>query len=155
EPRERFANRVLGAHAVEALRAWIPRRDGPVGPPGHDRVAEVAHDVCELAEHLLVSDAVGDVLADAEQVLRAPARIHHRDLARVQDALALVLRVDRLGGDVDDLAFPEGLSVLLVEEVGLLAGVEVMIRLAEELAAREAQELLSCAIETPERERLG
>jgi hypothetical protein len=41
-----------------------------------------------------------------------------------------VLRLDRLDGDVDDLARRKGLVVLLVEEVGLLRRVEVVVGLA-------------------------
>ena len=83
---------------------------------------------------------VGDVLGNTQQIFRYPWFVTDGDLAGVEWALSLGLRVDRLFPDVNHAGLAQDLAVLGGEGFCLFARHEIKIRLADQFLARTVEQ---------------
>ncbi len=93
---------------------------------------------------------LGDVVGDAEQELRPPIGIEHRDLLGMQDARAFVARVNDFFRDVEDGAARQHLAVFRDEKARFVPGEEVKIALADQLLACVSEQLLTRPVDAHE-----
>jgi len=93
---------------------------------------------------------VGDVLGNTQQIFRYPWFVTDGDLAGVEWALSLGLRVDRLFPDVNHAGLAQDLAVLGGEGFCLFARREIKIRLADQYFAGRADQFLARTVEQGE-----
>ena len=82
-------------------------------------------------------------------------RIEDRNLLRMQEANALMARLDRFFRDVHDLAAVQGLAIFLDEKVGLCLRPKIVVVLADHRLPRPTEQVFTCAIEPHEPQRLA
>ena len=83
-----------------------------------DRTRQLYADLGQELPFLFDSPSLGDVLRDTEQIHRVTGRVEDRNFLRMQDANALIVRLDRFFRDVDHLAF-QRLAIFADEKLGL------------------------------------
>ena len=153
------SDRLVGAQAGELIKRPVGADDPVVGVNQVHGVFDEVHRIRPLGggpgERLLHAPALGDVLGDAQQVKRLPRFIQDRDFLGVQEAHAVVLRVNRLFGNVVRHALAQDIPVLGGEKVRFLPGEEVVIALAEHLVAGKTEQILGGLVEAHEPEILG
>ena len=110
-------------------------------------------DVGQKASFLFDPLSLGDVLRDAEQVQRVAGWIEDRNLFRVQEANAVMARLDRFFGDIDHVADLHGLPIFLDEELGLFPWPKIEVVLTDQRLPRPSEQVFSCAIEPHEPQR--
>ena len=141
-------------------RVGLLHRDVEIADDDAEQVVEVVRDAAgqladrlhlhRLAQLLLDRLALGDVLGVAEQIFRIAGLVLDRHLDGAQQALALVAGGDRLFRRDLDLAGLQHGAILGDEMVGLVPGEEIVVALAEILAAAVAEQLLARAVEQHE-----
>ena len=129
----------LGHGGVELLA-----KQGAIGEAGQTVV--MRHVFHALARELLL----GDVLGDAEQVERPVGAVAHGNDLRAQAANAVMRGVDRLLVDHLRLARLERSPVARDEAVGFLRGEEIVVGLADDGGARDAEKFLARAVQHDE-----
>ena len=82
-------------------------------------------------------------------------RIEDRNLLCMQEANALMARLDRFFRDVHDRAAVQGLAIFLDKKVGLCLRPKVVVDLADHVLPRPAEQVFTCAVEPHEPQRLA
>jgi len=77
------------------------------------------------------------------------------NLSRMQEANALITRLDRFFRDVNDGAAVQGLAIFLDEEIGLCLRPQIVVALADQRLSRPAEQAFTGAIEPHEPQRLA
>ena len=135
-----------------AARAAIFRHGGIEALAEQRAIGEVGEAVVmrHVPDALGLALLVGHVLGDADQILRLLLVVADDDHARAQEAQSVMRRVDRLL--LDDLDMPrfQHLAVARDELIGFLLGENVVIGLADDGLAGDAEELLACPVQQDE-----
>src|SRR5262249_38651253 len=110
-------------------------------------------DIGEQLPFFFTPSSLGNILRDTKQKTGVTGPVENRHFLRVEEANALVARLDRFLGDVDYLASGQRFAIFLDEKLGLLPRPELIVGFTEKPLPRPTEQVFAGTVEPQEPQR--